>query len=176
MLAVARLDELDGGINQELFLALAPIEQPLCPLSSAEAPLRGFFWTAYRLTAVRSFNPASPEIPAKSAPTIRMLSCERACAADPHNPGAATMSPPSRDLTRRTFLQATAAGLTVPGAATAGSGKPLPTPRSRPPARPAKPRRRLAVITTAYYYLSHAYHICGRVLHGYLRGDYVNPV
>ena len=44
-----------------------------------------------------------------------------------------------------------------------------PTPRSRPPVRSAKPRRRLAVVTTVYYYLSHAYHICGRFLHGYLR-------
>src|SRR5438445_188723 len=35
--------------------------------------------------------------------------------------------------------------------------------------RPAKPRKKLAVITTAYYYLSHAYHICGRFLNGYLR-------
>ena len=28
---------------------------------------------------------------------------------------------------------------------------------------------KLAVATTAYYYLSHAYHLCGRFLHGYLR-------
>ena len=38
-----------------------------------------------------------------------------------------------------------------------------------PPARADKPRRRLAVVTTAYHYLSHAYHICGRFLQGYLR-------
>jgi hypothetical protein len=43
------------------------------------------------------------------------------------------------------------------------------TPRSRTPPRPSKPSRRLAVVTTAYHYLSHAYHICGRFLYGYLR-------
>src|SRR5262245_6039417 len=41
-------------------------------------------------------------------------------------------------------------------------------PRSRPPARNNKPRKKIAVVTTAYHYLSHAYHICGRFLHGYL--------
>jgi hypothetical protein len=80
------------------------------------------------------------------------------------------MPPPSQDLTRRTFLHASAAGLAAAGTGEAGDGKPRPTPRSRPPARTGKPRRRLAVVATAYYYLSHAYHICGRFLHGYLRG------
>jgi len=42
-------------------------------------------------------------------------------------------------------------------------------PRSKPPTRPNPPARKLAVVTTAYHYLSHAYHICGRFLHGYLR-------
>ena len=56
------------------------------------------------------------------------------------------------------------------------AGEPQPTPRRRPPARTNKPRRRLAVVTTAYHYLSHAYHICGRFLHGYLRsGRYHFP-
>lgn len=36
---------------------------------------------------------------------------------------------------------------------------------------PAQSRKKLAVVTTAYYYLSHAYHICGRFLYGYKRGD-----
>jgi len=43
-------------------------------------------------------------------------------------------------------------------------------PRSQPPPRPDKPPKKLAVITTAYHYLSHAYHICGRFLNGYLHG------
>jgi hypothetical protein len=43
-------------------------------------------------------------------------------------------------------------------------------PRSQPPPRPDKPARKLAVVCTAYHYLSHAYHVCGRFLHGYLRG------
>jgi hypothetical protein len=70
-------------------------------------------------------------------------------------------------LTRRHFL-ATAAGL----AAGSFFGSPLPAadyPRSQPPPRPDKPRKKLAVVTTAYYYLSHAYHVCGRFLNGYLR-------
>jgi len=42
-------------------------------------------------------------------------------------------------------------------------------PRSTPPPRSDKPRKKLAVVTTAYHYLSHAYHVCGRFLYGYLR-------
>jgi hypothetical protein len=42
-------------------------------------------------------------------------------------------------------------------------------PRSQPPPRPDRPAKKLAVSTTAYHYLSHAYHICGRFLYGYLR-------
>ena len=74
------------------------------------------------------------------------------------------------ELTRRTFMQ-TSAAVVAAGAAAAESqtsdDKPRPGPRVQPPARTAKPRRRLAVVTTAYFYLSHAYHICGRFLHGY---------
>jgi hypothetical protein len=79
------------------------------------------------------------------------------------------MTQASDGLSRRTFLHASAAGLAAAGASPR-AGDPAATPRSRPPARTNKPRRRLAVVTTAYYYLSHAYHICGRLLHGYLRG------
>ncbi|MCS7271257.1 MAG: hypothetical protein NZ703_09240, partial [Gemmataceae bacterium] len=46
-----------------------------------------------------------------------------------------------------------------------------PFPRSRPPRRSRKPDKTVAVVTTTYYYLSHAYHIVGRFLHGYLRAD-----
>ncbi|HVX60048.1 MAG TPA: hypothetical protein VHC19_05600, partial [Pirellulales bacterium] len=77
------------------------------------------------------------------------------------------MTRPSSDLPRRTFLQASAAlaaGVCWPGAVTAAEH-----PRSQPPVRPDKPAKKLAVVTTTYYYLSHAYHICGRFLHGYLR-------
>jgi hypothetical protein len=86
------------------------------------------------------------------------------------------MQDPSSDLSRRTFLQASAAGVAAASAGAAGAEEPRPTPRSRPPARTNKPRRRLAVVTTAYHYLSHAYHICGRFLYGYLRnGAYHYP-
>ena len=75
------------------------------------------------------------------------------------------------DLSRRRFIQASAAGVTLaqvqPGQAQPES--PRPGLRSQPPERADKPRRRLAVVTTAYHYLSHAYHICGRFLHGYIK-------
>jgi hypothetical protein len=69
--------------------------------------------------------------------------------------------------TRRDFLT-TAAGLAAGGL----FGSPLwaaDYPHSQPPPRSDKPRKKLAVVTTAYYYLSHAYHVCGRFLNGYLR-------
>jgi hypothetical protein len=67
---------------------------------------------------------------------------------------------------RRDFLHA--AGLTV-GAALGQSLFAADLPRSQPSPRPDKPAKKLAVVTTAYHYLSHAYHICGRFLNGYLR-------
>src|SRR5438132_1284840 len=77
-------------------------------------------------------------------------------------------------VSRRQFGQvsvALAAGcLAVPPARGDDATKARPGPRAQPPPRTDKPRRRLAVVTTAYHYLSHAYHICGRMLHGYLRG------
>jgi hypothetical protein len=71
-------------------------------------------------------------------------------------------------LSRRMFLHGVAglaAGLSLSAAARAAE-----RPRSQPPPPPDKPPKRLAVVTTAYHYLSHAYHICGRFLNGYLRG------
>jgi hypothetical protein len=79
---------------------------------------------------------------------------------------------PFDDLSRREFLQ-TAAGATAAPLVGEQPKKQPPTPehpRSQPPPRPEQPKRRLAVITTIYHYLSHSYHICGRFLHGYLRG------
>jgi hypothetical protein len=46
---------------------------------------------------------------------------------------------------------------------------PAERPRLQPPPRPDKPTKKLALVTTAYHYLSHAYHVAGRFLHGYLR-------
>ncbi len=71
------------------------------------------------------------------------------------------------ELSRRRFLH-TALSLTT-GAAAARLSWAADLPRSQPPRRADKPAKKLAVVTTAYYYLSHAYHICGRFLHGYLR-------
>src|SRR5580700_6109182 len=81
------------------------------------------------------------------------------------------MVPPVDDLNRREFLGAAgAAAITGPAAGGDKQNK-VDRPRSLPPARPDQPKRRLAVITTIYHYLSHSYHICGRFLHGYLRGN-----
>ncbi|MBA4062806.1 MAG: hypothetical protein C0501_03705 [Isosphaera sp.] len=72
-------------------------------------------------------------------------------------------------VTRRAFLASAAlagsGGLRPPPAAAAD------TPRSRPPKRLKPADKRVAVVTTTYHYLSHAYHIAGRFLDGYLKGD-----
>lgn len=65
--------------------------------------------------------------------------------------------------TRRAFLGMASAAVLAPQLLAAD------LPRSQPAARTDKPTKKLAVVTTAYYYLSHAYHVCGRFLHGYLR-------
>ena len=70
---------------------------------------------------------------------------------------------PDFPLSRRGFLGA-AAGLCLAGRLPAED-----RPRCEPPPRPDKAPKKLAVVTTAYYYLSHAYHVCGRFLNGYLR-------
>jgi hypothetical protein len=44
-------------------------------------------------------------------------------------------------------------------------------PRSRPPKRAKPAAKKVAVVTTAWWYLSHAYHIGGRFLDGYMVGD-----
>jgi hypothetical protein len=86
------------------------------------------------------------------------------------------MTPSPDDLSRRSFLQSSAAGLALTGTqgGQASSDTPRPGIRSQPPARQGRPKRRIAVVTTAYYYLSHAYHICGRLMHGYLRDGRVH--
>jgi hypothetical protein len=71
----------------------------------------------------------------------------------------------SLSLSRRRFLQAT--GVSLLGS-TLVSGQPRPF--TRPPKRTKPPAKKLAVVATTYYYLSHAYHICGRFLNGYSRG------
>src|SRR5258707_7735586 len=86
------------------------------------------------------------------------------------------MIPTPDELSRRTFMQSSAAGLALTQTQSAQPPAEAPRPgvRSQPPARQDKPRRRIAVVTTAYHYLSHAYHICGRLLHGYLRDGRVH--
>jgi len=67
------------------------------------------------------------------------------------------------NFTRRSFL--TSAAL-APLAATADD-----TLRTRPPKRTKKPEKTIAVVCSVYWYLSHAYHIAGRFLDGYMKGD-----
>lgn len=72
-------------------------------------------------------------------------------------------------LHRRRFLQASAS-------LTTGLLLGADRPRVTPPPRPTPPRKRIAVITTTYYYLSHAYHICSRFFDGCLvDGQYTWP-
>ncbi len=73
----------------------------------------------------------------------------------------------TQSLTRRDFLAATGPLLCSAGLASHLLGADIP--RSQPQPRRDPPTRKLAVVTTAYFYLSHAYHVCGRFLHGYLR-------
>lgn len=72
-------------------------------------------------------------------------------------------------LDRRSFLTASALA-----AGAWGSGGPLfaadPL-RTRPPKREKPAARKLAVVCSTYHYLSHAYHIAGRYLDGYMKGD-----
>jgi hypothetical protein len=65
-------------------------------------------------------------------------------------------------MDRRQFLGAAAA---VPTAVAAAD-----MPRSTPPQRTERPKKKIAVAASVYYYLSHAYHICGRDLNGFLKG------
>jgi hypothetical protein len=68
---------------------------------------------------------------------------------------------------RRGFLQAMGAGSAAALFAEYGTADEFP--HSKPPKRPQPATKHLAVVTTAYHYLSHAYHICGRFLDGYFR-------
>jgi hypothetical protein len=73
---------------------------------------------------------------------------------------------------RRKFL-ASAAALTLAGRVSAREDAPqgdLPLSRTRPRKPSNKGRKPIAVLTTVYRPLSHAYHIAGRFLHGYARG------
>jgi hypothetical protein len=72
-------------------------------------------------------------------------------------------------FSRRSFLAAAAA------ATTGGLAPPLAWSddrrRTKPPQRAKPADKKIALVTTAYHYLSHAYHIAGRFLDGYLKGD-----
>jgi hypothetical protein len=77
----------------------------------------------------------------------------------------------SHRLSRRKFL-ASAAGITLAGGLTATAQEPAADAadfRTRPGKPSKEGRKPLAVVTTVYRPLSHAFHIAGRFLHGYPR-------
>ncbi len=65
---------------------------------------------------------------------------------------------------RRSFLAASA----LAPLALAGAND---TPRTKPPKRAKPAPKKVAVVASVYWYLSHAYHIAGRFLDGYMKGD-----
>src|SRR5437660_852729 len=71
-------------------------------------------------------------------------------------------------LTRRTFL---ASSVLASSALTRSFAASEDTARTRPPKRDKPATKNVAVLTTTYHYLSHAYHIAGRFLDGYMVGD-----
>ena len=69
-------------------------------------------------------------------------------------------------MNRRDFLS-TAVAIAAAPTGLPAADRPL----TSPPKRTQPGKRKLAVLTTTYHYLSHAYHIAGRFLNGYLRDD-----
>ncbi|HJZ55184.1 MAG TPA: hypothetical protein VKE74_09510 [Gemmataceae bacterium] len=74
-------------------------------------------------------------------------------------------------LTRRSFLAASLAALPGGSHPRFAQAEAQDSPRTRPPKRTKPPAKKVAVLTTVYWYLSHAYHIPGRFLDGYMVGD-----
>lgn len=72
-------------------------------------------------------------------------------------------------LHRRAFLAS--AALAGAGGFAPAIAQSADTPRTRPPKRAKPPAKNLAVVCSIYHYLSHAYHIAGRFLDGYMVGD-----
>ncbi len=72
--------------------------------------------------------------------------------------------------TRRRFLEISGAGIGVGGLGPALSAGPVPL-EAQPPAANQSDRPKIAAIATVYYYLSHAYHIVGRFLDGFMVYD-----
>lgn len=75
---------------------------------------------------------------------------------------------------RRKFL-ASAAALTLTGGISVKADTEQPAPPGGVRTRPGKPsrdgRKPIAVVTTVYRPLSHSFHIAGRFIHGYAKGD-----
>ncbi|WP_152053875.1 hypothetical protein [Tautonia marina] len=81
------------------------------------------------------------------------------------------------DLTRRGFLNAASLSVMLPGAGAALATADRPSPAAIPHAlggplaEPKQGRLKVAALASTYYYLSHAYHIVGRFLDGFVVND-----
>jgi hypothetical protein len=71
-------------------------------------------------------------------------------------------------ITRRAFLAST---MVAPVSLHPRLALSADTPRTRPPKRAKPAAKKVAVVASTYHYLSHAYHIAGRFLDGYMKGD-----
>src|SRR5579864_8065003 len=72
--------------------------------------------------------------------------------------------------TRRAFLEAAGASVSLAGLAFADEPGKFPYAQGGPPPKQEQ-RPKLAALTTVYHYLSHAYHIVGRFLDGFMVHD-----
>src|SRR4051812_22810878 len=72
--------------------------------------------------------------------------------------------------TRREFLEAAGATVAFSGLARGDEPGALPYATGGPPPKPGS-RPKLAAVTSVYHYLSHAYHIIGRFLDGFVVHD-----
>lgn len=77
------------------------------------------------------------------------------------------MTGPFSSVTRRDFLAASALSMTA-GAATSAEAQAVETPSATTPRKTL----RIAAINSIYRLRSHAYHICGRVIHGYTKDGF----
>ena len=77
------------------------------------------------------------------------------------------------DLSRRRFLGAAGLSMILPETSAAARPEPeaLPQTLGGTPPNPREGRPKIAALASTYYYLSHAYHIVGRVLDGFVVHD-----
>src|SRR5262245_50980937 len=138
-----------------------------CPLStrSSRTPTRRAS-SARRPRTRRRRSPGNPDLPG-CVTSLKPARCTgRAFALSSRVESHRGAAMP---LSRRAFLASSLAAGTVHFGGP--SVRAADTPRSCPPKRTKPAHKRVAVLTSIYCYLSHSYHIAGRFLDGYLKGD-----